>query len=148
MVAGALLRGARAVVVCVDVTCAADLEAGIAWVAAARAHAPPGCVVVAVGCGTELADLREVDAEDAAARFAALAPPVPYLEASGATGDGVDALCAALVRTLVAAPPAEPVRPAVPAAVPAVRWVNTNENENIPAEDTETQDSSGACTVC
>lgn len=142
--AGALLRGARAVVVCVDVTCAADLEAGIAWVAAARAHAPAGCVVVAVGCGTELADLREVDAEDAAARFAALAPPVPYLEAS----DGVDELCATLVRALVAAPPAEPVRPAVPAAVPAVRWVNTNENENIPAEDTETQDSSGACTVC
>lgn len=136
-VAAATLRRARGAVVGVDVTDGAELDGGAAWVAAVRASAPPGCAVVAVGCRTELAARREIDAGAAAAHFGALQPPVPYIE-----DDAADpaALGDTLVRMLLADATDLP-----PAPWPLV----TNENADIPPEDSSNHSGkNSSCTIC
>lgn len=81
-------RGARAVLLCYDLSLADSLANGVSWVAEAQRHVAPGTIIVLVGCKDDRP--RAVPVADVAqfARTEALLTA----EVSAKTGEGVDEL--------------------------------------------------------
>lgn len=62
---------------------------------------PDEGMIVGVGNKIDLADQREVSTEAARAFFESLEPPVPYVEVSAKTGEGIDELQNLIVYTVM-----------------------------------------------
>ena len=89
----------------------------------------PGCVIVAVGNKIDLADSREVSAEEARAHFETVHPSVPYFETSAKTGEGVNELFEAVTRMIVER---------------EIVYINNNEDD----EDDEKAAKDEKCIIC
>ena len=83
-----------------DVTRRETMNACARWIEELRTNVPD-CVVVAVGNKIDLVDERRISAEVARAHFETMNPPLPYFETSAKTGEGVNELFDAVVRTLI-----------------------------------------------
>ena len=91
---------AQAAIVGFDVTDPYSLKVCNSWIQELRTNVPD-CVVVAVGNKIDLVDERRISAEVARAHFETMNPPLPYFETSAKTGEGVNELFDAVVRTLI-----------------------------------------------